>query len=351
MLEEPQKNMMIFVVGHPRSGTTMLGRILGNHPSIYTAPELQFFEKLWSSQDRNRILSPEETLKLVAQLCSIFHKGFFSRGDYTAFQNEAFELVKNMADNLQTPENVYAAFLNCLAQTHGKQIPCEQTPIYVFYLREILEAFPKARVINLIRDPRDVLVSQKYRWKQKVRNRKPLRFTLRRFLTYHPLSVARLWNVAAGVAAECAGHPRVYFMKFEDILDNPECHVRDLCEFLGLSYSPDILDIQTTNSSLIRDNQEQRGIVKTRTGNWQKNTLNSAELFICQMMTGRMMKRFGYQPVRVFPNLFFLAGFLFLYPLQLLLTFWFYRKHLKNVWETVKRRLLWPKASYRVDTQ
>ena len=39
---------MLFVVGNSRSGTTMMGRILGNHPDVFTFGELHFFGQLWS---------------------------------------------------------------------------------------------------------------------------------------------------------------------------------------------------------------------------------------------------------------------------------------------------------------
>ena len=38
----------IFVVGSSRSGTTMMGRILGSHTDIFTFNELHFFGTIWS---------------------------------------------------------------------------------------------------------------------------------------------------------------------------------------------------------------------------------------------------------------------------------------------------------------
>ncbi|MFI5135892.1 MAG: sulfotransferase, partial [Chitinophagales bacterium] len=38
----------IFVVGNSRSGTKMMGRILGNHEKVHAFPEMHFFEQLWS---------------------------------------------------------------------------------------------------------------------------------------------------------------------------------------------------------------------------------------------------------------------------------------------------------------
>ncbi|NIP95612.1 MAG: sulfotransferase, partial [Akkermansiaceae bacterium] len=45
-------------------------------------------------------------------------------------------------------------------EEEGKRIPCTQTPRNVYYLREILGAYPDARVIWMVRDPRAVLCSQ-----------------------------------------------------------------------------------------------------------------------------------------------------------------------------------------------
>lgn len=39
-------NLGIFIVGNSRSGTTMMGRILGNHTDVFTFHELHFFEQL-----------------------------------------------------------------------------------------------------------------------------------------------------------------------------------------------------------------------------------------------------------------------------------------------------------------
>ncbi len=40
----------IFVVGSSRSGTTMMGRILDKHPSIFTFRELHFFGTIWTNK-------------------------------------------------------------------------------------------------------------------------------------------------------------------------------------------------------------------------------------------------------------------------------------------------------------
>jgi len=181
------RERMIFVVGNSRSGTTMMGRILGAHPSVYTFGELHFFEQLWSPADEDRRLSRAEGGRLAARLLSVQRQGYLSRANPERFQEEAGEMVAS-AQSEMTPAEVFGAFLFYEAAKNGKKVPCDQTPRNVFYLREILELYPEARVINMIRDPRDILLSQKGKWKRRFLGAGsiPLREALRAWVKLPP---------------------------------------------------------------------------------------------------------------------------------------------------------------------
>ena len=69
----------IFVVGNSRSGTTMMGRVIGKHSSVFTFKELHFFGQLWSSNDENKLLSKKESLKLFSKLLCIQNYGIFNQ--------------------------------------------------------------------------------------------------------------------------------------------------------------------------------------------------------------------------------------------------------------------------------
>ena len=62
---------------------------------------------------------------------------------------------------------VFAAAVHQLAQAAGKSIPCEQTPRYIFYARALLEIYPTAQIVHMVRDPRAVMASQKMRWQRR----------------------------------------------------------------------------------------------------------------------------------------------------------------------------------------
>ena len=77
------------------------------------------------------------------------------------FLKEAAVFLDALTANPETPAQLFSAFLYHEATENGKTFPCDQTPRNVFYIKDILELYPEARIINMIRDPRDVLLSQK----------------------------------------------------------------------------------------------------------------------------------------------------------------------------------------------
>ena len=85
--------------------------------------------------------------------------------------------------------------------------------------REILELFPEAKLINMVRDPRDILLSQKKRWKRFWRpEQKMLELSVRTWMNYHPISPSRLWNAAVSAAGRARNERQILSVRYEDII-------------------------------------------------------------------------------------------------------------------------------------
>ena len=333
--------MPIFIVGNARSGTTLLGRILGNHPEVYTADELHFFDKLWSPADIGQMLSDAETIELTAHLLNIQANSFFFQEDSDKFQEQARQMVHPLPGVPFSAGEVYAHFLHIITSEQKKRIPCEQTPQYVYYLQDILALFPNAKIIHILRDPRDVLLSVKNKWHRRFLNPKPsnLKRDFHLWVHYHPIFTSRLWQTAIENAERFSEDPRVYVVKFEDVLKSPDKTVTKICEFLGLRYHPDMLNVPIVRSSFIPDDPAKKTIDSTRAENWKKGGLNSAEVFINQIITGRLMRKFGYQPVKAFPNPLLGLWYLCSFPVKVCLSFLSQIRDFSNIRDAVRRRL------------
>ncbi|MEM1195496.1 MAG: sulfotransferase [Pseudomonadota bacterium] len=289
---------MIFIVGNSRSGTTMLGRIFGLNSRVHTFGELHFFEQMI---DTNAILADPEwsrpkLIKLAERLITSSREGLFFEvvaGRYTA---EAQKLVDGL--DSASPVALYAAILFAHTHEKGREIPLEQTPRYLFSVAEILERFPQAHAINIIRDPRDVMQSQKNRWKRGRFSESgvPLLWTIRSWANYHPFTTSKLWNASKRMADKLADHPRFHSIQYEALLSDPEAVLRGLCKAIGLPFEEGMLQVTQVGSSTGQDRPDRRGLDKSRIGSWQRGDLSKAEIAICEEVAGEHMAACGYTP-------------------------------------------------------
>lgn len=341
VLHNNTRTSMIFVVGSSRSGTTLLGRILGNHPDVFTFHELHFFEQLWSTHDQGRLISSQNALDLAARLLCIQRHGYLTQHSSHVFIKEAENIIQSLQEKEMTSLNIFAAFLHYETSKNGKIIPCDQTPRNVFYLTEILSSFPEARIVIMIRDPRDVLLSQKRRWKRRFLGAKnfPLTATLRSWVNYHPFIISKIWNSSMKAADRFVNDPRVFCLHFERLLAHPEESVRNLCTFIGLTFTYDMLDVPHIGSSSDEDHPERRGIKKQRIGSWKNGGLNSTEIYFCQKINNGFMKRFDYNMVNINPSLYTIFYYILIFPIRLFASFLLNIHRMKSIRETIIKRL------------
>ncbi|MBM4055123.1 MAG: sulfotransferase [Planctomycetes bacterium] len=329
---------MIFIVGNSRSGTTMMGRILGNNPNVFTFHELHFFEQLWSKKDTDRIFSKQKAKKLFLQLMRKQNNGC-TNNNTNARDIELF--INTIPDKCLSTE-IYKHFLFFVTGKNGKSIPCEQTPRYVFFIRELLDLFPEAKIINIIRDPRDVLLSQKRKWKRRFflgAKNFPLYEAVRMWANYHPVFISKLWNASVKAANNYLNNDRIFFLRFEDLIENPEKNIRNICNFACLAYSREMLDIPQVGSSNYMNQDTKKGINKEVSGKWKTDGLNSAEIYLCQKIASSFISQYGYEVVPVKPNFFLLSYYKLTLPIKLSLAFMLNIKRIKNVKEAIRRRL------------
>ncbi len=331
---------MIFVVGNSRSGTTMMGRILGKHPDVYTFGELHFFGQLCAPPFSSE-MSKAKAAKLAAELCCVQQEGYRTHGNPRRFQKEAEAFLNGLTSYPETPAELFSTFLRHEATKHSKIIPCDQTPRNVFYIKDLLELYPESRIINMIRDPRDVLLSQKRKWKRRFLGGSdmPVKESLRDWMNYHPITISHIWRTAVNAADQFAQHERVTSIYFEELLADSETTVKRVCAAVNISYTDTMLQVPQVGSSVDEDQPEQLGINPHRAHSWQNGELGSAEIYLNQTITTTLMKKHNYNPVSIQPNIAGLALHLLTFPVKLGGAFLFNLDRMKSIHQTLKRRL------------
>ena len=331
---------MVFVVGNSRSGTTMMGRILGKHPSVYTFGELHFFGQLCAPPFSSKV-GRKEIEKLTSQLFCIQREGYRTHGNPRRFLSEAQLFLKSLIPYPETQAALFDAFLHHIAAENSRNIPCDQTPRNVFYIADILQLYPKARIINMIRDPRDVLLSQKGKWKRRFLGGSdmPMKETFRDWVNYHPITISYIWRTAVTAAEQFLQHERVVSVYFEELLTHPDVTVKSICDFVGITYTDEMLQVPQVGSSVAEDQPQQLGINPHRAHSWQNGELSSAEIYLNQKINAALMKKHSYSPVSIQPNVPSLMLHLLTFPVKLGGAFLFNLDRMKNIRQTLKRRL------------
>jgi hypothetical protein len=287
----------IFVVGSSRSGTTMMGRILGNHKDVFTFNELHFFGTIYTNPS-SRELSKEGQIDLLSRLLCIQEKGLFNQKHISDFNNKAKDILQKK--NLHALEK-YDLFLKAITNENEAQISCEQTPKNMYYLEEILSHFPNSKVINLVRDQRDVLLSQKNKWKRKFLGASaiPISEAVRSFVNYHPLLMSKVWASSLQHTRKYKNHNRVTVVKFEELLSNSEETIKKLCAFLDIDFQKEMLLVPILGSSTEKDSKDQLRIDSSKINKWKDGGLSNAEIYLSQKISANILQEFGY-PLKVF---------------------------------------------------
>lgn len=214
----------IFILGVPRSGTTLLRTILDSHPSIACGPETPW---LGGHQPR-----------------SVMELWRFLRDDkhgYTASYGMSPALVTSAA------RDFVDRLLGEYAQFKGKQRWAEKTPDNALYVDFLLELFPEAKFVHLVRDGLDVALSTSV---VEV-HRKGVSVFHERFVSLGPgvppiantpfaaLLRWRHWDSLIERSLVGKDHLR---LTYERLVTEPEPALRSLTEFIGERFTPAMLE-------------------------------------------------------------------------------------------------------------
>ncbi len=326
----------IFVVGSSRSGTTMMGRILAKNPSVFTFRELHFFGTIWTNNN-NRELNKNEQIDLCSKLFAIQKNGLFNQDNCSKFNSKSEQLL---AKGIKDPLQIYRLFLETVTKDHGAKIACEQTPQNLYYLHEILEFFPNAKVINLVRDQRDVLLSQKNKWKRRFLGAKkiPLSEALRSLVNYHPILTSKIWNSSLLCTLKYFNHSQVKIVKFEDLLSDSENVIKDICNFLKIDFQDQMLNVPVVGSSTESDSKLELLIDSSKINKWKRGGLSNGEIYLSQKMSSEMMDKFKYEKQVFSTPPLSIVYYLILFPFKLGFAFLFNIHRMGNIVEGIKKR-------------
>ena len=216
-----------FVVGCPRSGTTIVQAMLARHPQVFTLPETGFFPRLLGGlHQRLGDEGVKPRRRNLARRLGLTRR--YGRREFLELQRSLLgtEQPLSRAPWFQdTCVSRFIGMLDNLAERAGRSAWIEKTPHHLLYLPEIEHYLPDARFIHVIRPGMDVLASI---------TDADLRYDNKAF-SGGLMQWVRRWNRAVDVHRSRIGVRNHHFVFLEDLISNPADEWQRLCTFLRLS--------------------------------------------------------------------------------------------------------------------
>jgi hypothetical protein len=265
-----------FLLGHVRSGTTMLRAMLDSHPALAVPPESYFVPTLLGDAD-----APLDLGRFCAQL---------DADEYFADWQVATAEVRTALDGdprVTTRADAVAGLYALYATRHGKPQYADKTPSHLLHVPLLAGRFPRARFVHIVRDGRDVAAS----------------LVTMGFGASDFAEAARGWRrkvLKAHAAGTALGPERYRLVHYEDLVRDPEPTLRGICEFFDLDYAPPMLAYHERADELLeglRHTGHVQGIRQPPTRalrDWRLD-LTPAQIAAFDEVAGTALEALGYE--------------------------------------------------------
>jgi hypothetical protein len=275
----------VLISGREHSGTTLVTTMLGRCPGCLTFTfQGTFFdhrrrlERIGDRAERARWVV--RSLRLADE--EIAGRAEASVTDADLARRAEEHLVQWAADHPDAdPLALYRESMRYLLDETGRQFWAQKATAYVFSIEEILADLPEARFLYMVRNPFDVCASKKRR------NPKEERI----------VGWSLGWIRGLDLARRClnAFPNRVMILRYEDLVEDPQRAAQDLCNFLGIPFAPEMLDVPHINpaENKYRTIEGSSGINRSRV-HYYPTVLTRTEIAAVDVMVGRGLLREVY---------------------------------------------------------
>ena len=268
----------IFIIGVPRSGTTLLRVILDSHPEIAAAPETPWILGSYG---------PHVSLKKLHEVLT---------KDPTGPVNNLAGIDDQTL--LQAARSYVSTIGHKYLESRNKEILIFKTPDDIRFIEFLFELYPSSKFIHVCRDGRDVAVStMKHKddlWNDNSRNN---------YGEIGYMSVIKRWwsweKKIRSLLHEKSSYGYITF-KYEDIVNSPEESITKACDFIGVEYTPAMLNYNSEEHEYpeweagSNDVKGKNNINSSSIGLWKENIPVNIRMKI-EEIYGDYLKKLGYE--------------------------------------------------------
>ena len=280
----PTTTQPVFLVGCPRSGTTLLQRLLDAHSAIAIAPETHFVRRFWKQRRKYGSLSQDASFQRVLE-------DIVSMPEFSDMQLSRSDFVERAHKTDRSYGALFDLLLSSFARQRGATVVGEKTPNHLLYIPTLSRFFPSARFLHIVRDPRAVVAS----WKNVP------------WSSGTVAGDALVWRRYIRTALEPSRRPAaLHTVSYEELTRDTERVLRGICDFLTVPFQPAMLAYHQQDAETLDFDREpwKRGVEgavhRDSVEHWRQ-ALGPDDIAEIEALVWREMRKLGYQletPVR-----------------------------------------------------
>ena len=288
-------NEPIFIVGSPRSGTTLLAAMMGAHSRLSCGPETHFFRWL-SKTDVDDLIAPSQWPEAAARFVESITRTDFSGGARRALIDDygldGTQVRESLGSSDPSVEAMLASVAAPLMRQGGKMRWAEKTPDHIEHVEAIRQYFPNSPILRMVRDPRDVALS----------------------LTHVPWGVSSLLEGLLFWKRQDDASRRFFdsddhslTVRFEDLVAAPRQELDKITTFLGEEFEPSMLDTSQTGRMVNKrdvawKSKASQPIDRSRLEVWRRE-ISAEENCMAEAILGDRLGAYGYPRLNRFETL------------------------------------------------
>lgn len=233
----------VFIIGGSRTGSEMLKTMLSASPELDFVDELFLFCPRWLHPDLASMIRRDvgdlSASGALERLMTLLYSGkpygwFWSVAERELDRELLREELSSGPLDLRL---ILLAIMRAHARSRGKRGLGAKFPTHYSSTPRLLEWFPQCRLIHTTRDPRAVYASQAA--KHTAGDQGLVRRGFERFRQFVHINIQVTWT--ARLHRRLRHLPNYRLVRYEDVIEEPEARVRDLCGYLGVDFDPQML--------------------------------------------------------------------------------------------------------------
>lgn len=304
----------IFIAGPERSGTSLIYALLASHPNIAMSRRTNMWTHYYNQY--GDISKPENFERCLSMMMR--YKRLIK------LNPDPERIRKEFWQGEQSYSRLFALLEEHFAEQLGKPRWGDKSLNTERYAEDIFTAYPGARIIHMLRDPRDRFSSSLTRWK-----------TIRSGIG----GATALWMTTVRLAKRNqARFPDQYLIvRYEDLVSRPVESLHEICDFIGEPYTPEMLSMH--GAEQFRDEggnssygQREPGKISASSVGKFRQVLSTRQVAFMQLFSHKSMQAFGYEPDQVHFGLVDWVRFVLLeFPFNILrMVVWWTRESVLN---------------------